>query len=594
MSNSSAYKLNWTSEKRPIYEFLRKSNFFAGVSDEMVAKLADICSFQRFMPGTKILNAGTINNNVYFVLVGRVKVDVGGEIIANLGREGDIFGEMSVISQEPVSATIIAETPVELFSLDFKTIKEKMGSESVLIENGLFRVFAQLLTRKLAFTNEKAENFEKINRDLVSTHTKLQRVTNILESSLDERSTFLKEKSEELEKRNLELEKAQRRSEELLQTKELSFAKLKSFYEQHLPTLQQQLGRLEKIGDLELKSSIERVVVEIEELMEIMGPVSEWGESNDVLKSKHVLFVNPERKQQVYARLAWAAAVASLDYAIDEVSLHEILKSKVYDVICVDHRFIHLIDGIHKIHPRTEILVLISGEIKDSLKGLMALPYVTKLMSASFEDRNQTIKNFHTTLSKIANKDYFGIKKYLNTQVEIKKHRVSTSGDRAGLIENMSNYFKDIGVRPSIVDRASLVAEELLMNIIYDAPVDSENKSLYNQLLRTEEVRLKPNEQGEFLYACDGVTLAVSTIDPFGSLSRDTIFNYLESCYTDKAGTLNTEKGGAGRGLYMMAQNSDILIFNVKNGVQTEVICLFNVDMATANKSTSPSIHMFF
>jgi len=446
----------------------------------------------------------------------------------------------------------------------------------------------------LALTNEKAESFEKVNRDLTSTHTKLQKVTDILESSLDERSKILNEQSEELVKRNAELERSQRKSEELMQSKDLSFAKLKSFYEQHLPTLQSQLGKLEKIGDEQLKSSIERVVVEIEDLMEMMAPVSEWGEVSDALKLKQVLFVHPDRKQQVYARLAWAAAVGGLEYATDEASLREKLAAQMYDIICVDLSFISQIEGIHQLYPRAEIVLLISSEIKDNLGKILDLPYVTKLLSITFEDRNLTIKNFHTTLSKIANKDYFGIKKYLHSQVEIKRQKVNASDERSRLIENMSSYFRDLGVRASIVDRARTAAEELLMNIIYDAPVDSGGKPLYNQLPRTTAVQLRAHECGEFLYACDGVMLAVSSLDPFGSLSRDTVLKYLESCYSNKAGTLNVAKGGAGRGLFMLVQNADIVIFNVKKGIQTEVICLFSVDMASANKTNSPSIHLFF
>lgn len=39
------------------------------------------------------------------------------------------------------------------------------------------------------------------------------------------------------------------------------------------------------------------------------------------------------------------------------------------------------------------------------------------------------------------------------------------------------------------------------------------------------------------------------------SLKRDTILNSLESCYLGQAGTLDTNKGGAGRGLFRIIDN---------------------------------------
>jgi hypothetical protein len=55
---------------------------------------------------------------------------------------------------------------------------------------------------------------------------------------------------------------------------------------------------------------------------------------------------------------------------------------------------------------------------------------------------------------------------------------------------------------------------------------------------------------------------------------------------------LNTQKGGAGRGLHQIIENSDLTIFNVKKGIRTEVICLFNID--GQKREAQPSFHYFF
>jgi len=139
-----------------------------------------------------------------------------------------------------------------------------------------------------------------------------------------------------------------------------------------------------------------------------------------------------------------------------------------------------------------------------------------------------------------------------------------------------------------------MIAEELLMNAIYDAPVDSEGNMLYNHLPRSERVDLKPNEQGVFRYACDGLLVAVSTEDPFGAFDRQTILNYLESCYAGRAGELNEDKGGAGLGLFQIIETSDLVVFNVRSEIKTEVISIINLDPNKSRLEKTTSFHYFY
>ncbi len=100
--------------------------------------------------------------------------------------------------------------------------------------------------------------------------------------------------------------------------------------------------------------------------------------------------------------------------------------------------------------------------------------------------------------------------------------------------------------------------------LCYDAPVDSQGHAVFNHISRKEEVQLDTHQQSHLRYASDGVLLAVAVKDPFGSLSKDIIVDYLLTCYNGQAGSLNTNKGGAGRGLHQIIENADLTVFNVK------------------------------
>ena len=131
------------------------------------------------------------------------------------------------------------------------------------------------------------------------------------------------------------------------------------------------------------------------------------------------------------------------------------------------------------------------------------------------------------------------------------------------------------------------------MNAIYDAPVTLDGKPIFNHIERTQEIRLREDQYATFRYATDGVLMALSVEDPFGGLAADTLFRYLSKCY--EGGSLNEgreDKGGGGRGLHQIVENSDLVVFNISPKKRTEVIALFNVDQKSI-AHRKPNLHFF-
>lgn len=65
--------------------------------------------------------------------------------------------------------------------------------------------------------------------------------------------------------------------------------------------------------------------------------------------------------------------------------------------------------------------------------------------------------------------------------------------------------------------------------------------------------------------------------DSFGALDRNTVLKYLHKClHSDQQ--IDRKTGGAGLGLYLMANSSTRFLFNVLPGVATECVCVFELD----------------
>ncbi|XGC80405.1 cyclic nucleotide-binding domain-containing protein [Bdellovibrio bacteriovorus] len=305
-----------------------------------------------------------------------------------------------------------------------------------------------------------------------------------------------------------------------------------------------------------------------------------------------VLLVEPDKKQQLPIRMALGGTGVQLDIASDSAMGNAFLAENTYDIVLCEEACVDVLKEVQDKKASPFPVLLTSKDVQGNLKILEHNRFVNHIISRDAEDKNATIRYVLTALSKLLNKDLFGIEKYLTWGVDVQSRTVTHSAQRESLREDIFAYFKKMGIRSTVLDRVNTVAEEMLMNAIYDAPVDSQGKSLFNHVSRKEEIQLDTHQQSTLRYGSDGVMLAVSVKDPFGSLTKDIIIDYLISCYGGQAGSLNTNKGGAGRGLHQIIENADLTVFNVKKGVRTEVICLFNVD--GQKREAQPSFHYFF
>jgi len=110
--------------------------------------------FKSFRKGDIIIRKGQPGTHLYIIVAGRVEVvDEDDNTITYLSS-GEVFGEMSLISGNPVSATIKVDIPTTVFRLDSKDFNRVLPKFPEL-----HTYFARLLTQRLARSNrERAQD----------------------------------------------------------------------------------------------------------------------------------------------------------------------------------------------------------------------------------------------------------------------------------------------------------------------------------------------------------------------------------------------------------------------------------------------------
>ena len=99
-----------------LVETLRRFNLFADLDRAQLQAIADPDSERSFGAGERILRRGMSGSGFYVILDGEASVKLGGEELNRL-RQGDFFGEISTLLDEPLTADVTAETPVRVLEI---------------------------------------------------------------------------------------------------------------------------------------------------------------------------------------------------------------------------------------------------------------------------------------------------------------------------------------------------------------------------------------------------------------------------------------------------------------------------------------------
>lgn len=97
--------------------------FFEGFSDEELARVAQLAELVEVEAGTCIIDQGRVGLECFVVESGDVGVYVADEHIVTLGP-GSMIGEMALVDRRPRSASVVAQTQVQLLAFDTKAFRQ--------------------------------------------------------------------------------------------------------------------------------------------------------------------------------------------------------------------------------------------------------------------------------------------------------------------------------------------------------------------------------------------------------------------------------------------------------------------------------------
>jgi hypothetical protein len=198
--------------------------------------------------------------------------------------------------------------------------------------------------------------------------------------------------------------------------------------------------------------------------------------------------------------------------------------------------------------------------------------------------------SIYITASKLLTGDIFGIEKYLPDNTAVHYVRLRDFAGRSEAIATIVAFAESQKVRRQVRGAIASVCEELLMNALYDAPVDDHGHQVFADIDPHDRTKVLSPRPVSIRYAATEDQFVVAVRDRFGRLAKNTIISYIEKCVMSP-NQIDRKTYGAGLGLYMVANAAASYIVNVAFGVATEVVCSFDRGAKTPLRLVGMFVH---
>lgn len=141
---------------------IKQSAIFAGLDEEELERVAEVCKEQRFQSAQTIFKEGDPGNRLYIIAEGEVRISRqvpgSGEEALTVLKEGSCFGEMAVFDRSDRSTDAIANKDCRLITITRSDFEMLLDFDRDLAYKILWSV-VRMLSERLRITNDNLRSF---------------------------------------------------------------------------------------------------------------------------------------------------------------------------------------------------------------------------------------------------------------------------------------------------------------------------------------------------------------------------------------------------------------------------------------------------
>jgi len=192
------------------------------------------------------------------------------------------------------------------------------------------------------------------------------------------------------------------------------------------------------------------------------------------------------------------------------------------------------------------------------------------------------------TVQKVMRREVFGLEKYMSWGAEVRRYTLEDARDRDAAVAELAKDVVAVGLPDRVGSLVSVIADELIANALYAAPVDAAGTRSRAHDPRDQSRALSGRDAVTVRWATDARYLAIEVRDRWGSIDTAAIGKRLAH-----AGQQPAPTGEGGMGLQLAYACCNQFVINCAPSAMTEMITLLDVRYKPTELGRSASFHAF-
>lgn len=137
-----------------LVESIMRIPAFRPLGAERLTEVMKMVVIRDYDKREKVITQGDLDRCMFFLMDGKLSVQVDGVEVNVLDTPGCVFGEMGVIDTAPRSASVVVKRPARCLALDLGFMDRLEGRAKLAVQAFFYKMFYEILSQRLRETNE--------------------------------------------------------------------------------------------------------------------------------------------------------------------------------------------------------------------------------------------------------------------------------------------------------------------------------------------------------------------------------------------------------------------------------------------------------
>lgn len=227
--------------------------------------------------------------------------------------------------------------------------------------------------------------------------------------------------------------------------------------------------------------------------------------------------------------------------------------------------------------PAETVHLMVTPEHLPNLESVQSILRIKNFIIRKESASPSIAKLYARTIHNGLTQQYLNLEGFFPAHSIVQTSRFTDTSQKQEAVEKLRETLLSKGMKNRIMMLAANAADELLMNAMFDAPVDKDGKHIYSCLSRNTKMHFDGGHRVEMKAGILGSCLGISVVDSVGSFDSSKTMGHILRSYVDKAYVLDENIAGAGLGLSILLRSGGSLLFASERGVKTEATVFYNL-----------------